>query len=131
MLKYFMGMVSLLAVSGFSFLAAETHTPPSLQKSCKFDIVKFCPKTFGAEDKILACLGARDKTELSLDCRTLLQSPEESYQACEADFAKFCAKVRPGQGRVIDCLDDHKQKLSKSCRSVVELALQNPGGNIN
>lgn len=131
MLKYFLGIAGLLVASGFSVLAADSQTPPSLQKSCKFDIVKFCPKAFGAEDKILACLGARDKTELSLNCRTLLQSPEESYQACEADFAKFCAKVRPGQGRVIDCLDDHKQKLSKSCRSVVELALQNPGGNIN
>ena len=131
MLKYFLGIAGLLLASGFLVLAADSHTPPSLQKSCKFDIVKFCPKAFGAEDKILACLGARDKTELSLDCRTLLQSPEESYQACEADFAKFCAKVRPGQGRVIDCLEGHKQKLSKRCRSVVELALQNPAGAIN
>jgi hypothetical protein len=128
MLKYFLVMASLLAVSGFSVLVADAQASPSLQESCKIDIVKLCPNTLGAEDKILICLNTHSKNEWSLDCRALLQSPEESYRACEADIVKFCAKVRAGQGRVIDCLDAHRQKLSKMCRSVVKIAMQNPVG---
>jgi hypothetical protein len=118
-------MATLLAASGFSVLVADSQTSPSLQKICKFDIVKFCFNTFGAEDKILMCLNSHSKNELSLDCRALLQGPEDSYRACEADIAKFCARVKPGQGRVIDCLDAHKHELSKICRSVVKIAMQN------
>lgn len=125
MLKYFLSMATLLAASGFSVLVADAQTSPSLQTTCKFDIVKFCSNTFGAEDRILICLNSHSKNELSLDCRSLLQGPEESYRACEADIVKFCARVKPGQGRVIDCLDAHKQKLSKICRSVVKIAMQN------
>jgi hypothetical protein len=128
MRKNMLWMVSLLAITGLSVFMADAQASPSLQESCQSDIQKLCPDTIGAEDKILMCLNKRSKNELTLDCSALVQGPEGSYRACEADIAKFCAGVKPGQGRVLDCLDSHKQKLSKPCRSVVKIAMQNPMG---
>ncbi len=126
--KHFAGMASLLAVSGLLVLTTDIQALPTLQESCKDDVAKFCPDASGAEGRILTCLVKHQMEELSLDCRALLQGPEASYLACEADIARFCARVQPGQGRVLDCLDAHKQRLSKPCRSVVKIAMQNPVG---
>ena len=44
----------------------------------------------------------------------------EQRAACRDDVKKFCAGITPGGGRILDCLAKQKDKLSDSCKKVVE-----------
>ena len=40
--------------------------------------------------------------------------------ACKDDAQKFCSGIKPGEGRILECLAPNKDKLTDSCRKVVE-----------
>jgi hypothetical protein len=41
---------------------------------------------------------------------------------CRADVEKLCPNVQPGGGRIIACLKQNKNKVSDSCKSMIEKA---------
>ena len=41
-------------------------------------------------------------------------------KACKADYEKFCRSTMPGGGRIIACLKKERERLSESCRKVVD-----------
>jgi hypothetical protein len=40
--------------------------------------------------------------------------------ACKDDAQKFSSGIKPGEGRILECLAPNKDKLTDSCRKVVE-----------
>ena len=40
--------------------------------------------------------------------------------ACKADYDKFCAGIAPGGGRIVACLDEKRDQLSATCKSVLD-----------
>ena len=104
---------------------AKTEEVPyrqSVEQVCKSDVEKYCAKVEPGQGRMKQCFDAH-KDKLTLDCRMLMQSPEESARTCEGDVAKFCAKVKPGDGRILDCLEAKREQLTPECRSVVKLQL--------
>jgi hypothetical protein len=57
---------------------------------------------------VVACFGA-----------TSAQSAN-SRGACKADYDKFCAGVAPTGGQVIACLQAKHDKLSATCKAVLD-----------
>jgi hypothetical protein len=45
-------------------------------------------------------------------------SPED--RACRADARRFCRNAIPDQFRVASCLQEHRNRLSRACRAVLE-----------
>ena len=100
----------------------EAPYQQSVEQVCKSDLEKYCAKVKPGQDRIKRCFAAH-QDKLTLDCRMLLQSPEESARTCKGDVAKFCAEIKPGDGRVLDCLEAKREQLTPECRSVVKLQL--------
>ena len=94
----------------------------SVEQVCKTDLEKYCAKVKPGQDRIKRCF-ATHQDKLTLDCRMLFQSPEESARTCKGDVARFCAQVKPGDGRVLACLEANREQLTPECRSVVKLQL--------
>lgn len=94
----------------------------SIEQICKSDVEKYCAKVDPGQGRMKQCFDTH-KDKLTLDCRMLMQSPEESARTCQGDVAKFCAKVKPGDGRILDCLEAKREQLTPECRSVVKLQL--------
>jgi hypothetical protein len=46
-------------------------------------------------------------------------TPEEQA-ACSPDAVKYCRDALPDTFRVLACLQDHREKLKKVCRDVLE-----------
>jgi serine/threonine protein kinase HipA of HipAB toxin-antitoxin module len=40
--------------------------------------------------------------------------------ACNADYNKFCAGTMPGGGRVVACLNKQHDRLTATCRKVLD-----------
>lgn len=50
----------------------------------------------------------------------LFQGTPEEQAACAPDSTKFCQDAIPDTFRVLACLQDHREKLRKVCRKVLE-----------
>jgi hypothetical protein len=50
----------------------------------------------------------------------LFQGTPEEQAACAPDSTKFCQDAIPDTFRVLACLQDHREKLRKVCRRVLE-----------
>jgi hypothetical protein len=55
----------------------------------------------------------------SLATPALAQTAAERA-ACEADAKKYCPGVRPIGGKLLECMSKNKDKLTDSCRKVIE-----------
>jgi len=44
----------------------------------------------------------------------------EEERACRGDAHRFCREDIPDQFRVASCLQEHRERLSRACRSVLE-----------
>jgi hypothetical protein len=40
--------------------------------------------------------------------------------ACKADYDKYCAGITPGGGRIVACLNKQRDRLSDTCRKVLD-----------
>jgi hypothetical protein len=40
--------------------------------------------------------------------------------ACKADYDKYCAGIAPGGGRIVACLNKQHNRLSETCRTVLD-----------
>jgi hypothetical protein len=40
--------------------------------------------------------------------------------ACKADYDKYCAGTMPGGGRVVACLNKQHDRLTETCRKVLD-----------
>ena len=40
--------------------------------------------------------------------------------ACKNDYKKFCSGIAPGGGRIVACLNKQHEKLSATCRTVID-----------
>ena len=108
-----------------SMAVTQTEEVPyrqSVEQVCKSDLEKYCAKIEPGQGRIERCFAAHHD-QLTLDCRMLIQSPEESARTCKGDAAKFCAGVKPGDSRILDCLEANREQLTPECRSVVKLQL--------
>jgi hypothetical protein len=45
---------------------------------------------------------------------------EKEHSACSVDAARFCSDDIPNTFKVLACLKDHRAKLKKACRQVLE-----------
>jgi hypothetical protein len=50
----------------------------------------------------------------------LFQGTPEEQAACAPDSTRFCQDAIPDTFRVLACLQDHREKLRKVCRKVLE-----------
>jgi len=50
----------------------------------------------------------------------LFQGTPEEQAACAPDSSRFCQDAIPDTFRVLACLQDHREKLRKVCRKVLE-----------
>jgi hypothetical protein len=50
------------------------------------------------------------------------QPTPEQRAACEADYNKFCLGMIPGEGRILACLGRQYDRLSESCKKLVDAA---------
>ncbi len=46
-------------------------------------------------------------------------APDQSG-ACKTDYVRYCAGIAPGGGRVVACLNKRHDKLSETCRKVLD-----------
>ncbi|MBV8791373.1 MAG: hypothetical protein JO237_04895 [Pseudolabrys sp.] len=51
---------------------------------------------------------------------SLFQGTPEERAACAPDSSRFCADAMPDTMKVLSCLQDHREKLRKICRKVLE-----------
>lgn len=49
-----------------------------------------------------------------------LEGTPEEQAACAPDSSRFCAEDIPDNLRVLACLQEHREKLRKVCRKVLE-----------
>ncbi len=45
---------------------------------------------------------------------------EKEHSACSVDAARFCSDDIPNAFKVLSCLKEHRAKLKKACRQVLE-----------
>jgi hypothetical protein len=50
----------------------------------------------------------------------LFSGTPEEQAACSPDAVRYCRDVLPETFRVLACLQDHREKLRKVCRDVLE-----------
>lgn len=50
----------------------------------------------------------------------LFQGTAEEQRACNNDATRYCVDAIPDTFRVLACLQEHRAKLTKACRSVLE-----------
>ena len=50
----------------------------------------------------------------------LFEGTPEEQAACSPDAKRFCKDAIPDTFRVLACLQDHREKLHKRCRIVLE-----------
>jgi len=58
----------------------------------------------------IACSGAASAQTATPDQRG----------ACKADYDKYCAGTMPGGGRVVACLNKQHDRLTATCRKVLD-----------
>ena len=51
---------------------------------------------------------------------SLFSGTPEEQAACSPDAVKFCRDVLPDTFPVLACLQEHREKLKKACRDVLE-----------
>jgi hypothetical protein len=49
-----------------------------------------------------------------------LQGTSAEQAACNPDATRYCVDVMPDTLAVLGCLQDHREKLRKACRKVLE-----------
>jgi hypothetical protein len=47
-------------------------------------------------------------------------APPDQRGACNADYNKYCAGTMPGGGRVVACLNKQHDRLTTTCRKVLD-----------
>jgi hypothetical protein len=50
----------------------------------------------------------------------LFQGTPEEQRACNPDATRYCVDAIPDTFRVLACLQQHREKLTKACRGVLE-----------
>jgi hypothetical protein len=50
----------------------------------------------------------------------LFQGTEQEQKACNPDATRYCVDAIPDTFRVLACLQEHRAKLTKACRGVLE-----------
>jgi hypothetical protein len=50
----------------------------------------------------------------------MMQGSPEEQQACAPNVDRFCKDAVPDTFRVLACLKDHRERLSRACRQVLE-----------
>jgi hypothetical protein len=48
------------------------------------------------------------------------QSPSAEEKACRGDAHRFCRDALPDEFRVASCLQEHRDRLSRACRAVLD-----------
>jgi Cysteine rich repeat len=64
-------------------------------------------------------LAAQDTAPAGPGLFSFKGTPQEQA-ACSPDAARFCSDAIPDTFRVLACLQDHREKLRKACRRVLE-----------
>jgi Cysteine rich repeat len=64
-------------------------------------------------------LAAQDTAPTSHGLFSFKGTPQEQA-ACSPDAARFCSDAIPDTFRVLACLQEHREKLRKACRQVLE-----------
>ena len=67
----------------------------------------------------MRCLVAAALLMAGLSSAALAQTAEQRT-ACQGDAKKLCPGIMPGGGRVLECLAKQKDKLSDTCKKVIE-----------
>ena len=47
-------------------------------------------------------------------------APPDPRGACKADYDKYCAGTMPGGGRVVACLNKQHDRLTATCKKVLD-----------
>jgi hypothetical protein len=64
-------------------------------------------------------LAAETKPKSTTDSGALKGTAQEE-SACSPDAARFCSDAIPDNLAVLACLKDHREKLKKACKQVLE-----------
>jgi|BarGraNGADG00212_1021973.scaffolds.fasta_scaffold88042_2 hypothetical protein len=68
---------------------------------------------------LVAVLTAASSTVIA---QGLMQGTPEEQAACRPDTRRFCHAIKPGSGNesFLSCLQEHRERLSRACRAVLE-----------
>jgi len=72
---------------------------------------------------VLVATGGARAQALGQDHQSDANSPTgtpKEQSACSPDAARYCSDDMPDTFKVLDCLKDHRAKLRKACREVLE-----------
>jgi hypothetical protein len=97
---------------------------------CKVELEKYCKDVTPGEQRVLACLYARND-KLSSQCEYALYEVAAQLERavaaltyvaneCDADLEKLCSNVEPGEGRLLNCLKKNEKQVSERCKNAVK-----------
>jgi hypothetical protein len=119
------GILSIVSIALALAFAGAAAAKDEGGRPCKADVQKFCKDVKPGGGRIIACLKEHE-SDLSPECKAAgakaKDKMSEAKEACKGDLDKYCKGVQPGQGRLVKCLADNKDKLSGSCKGVIENA---------
>ena len=131
------GAVAILTcITAVSVVIHSARSDDAVLADCKSEIDRFCfdvPHEAGA---IPVCLSGHLEA-LSRSCKTALErkgpgwgrqggSGGSGFQGrvrseCRNEIAEFCSGIEHGEGRVPACLEQHRRKLSHTCKLVLAI----------
>jgi hypothetical protein len=97
---------------------------------CKVELEKYCKDVTPGEQRVLACLYARND-KLSSQCEYALYEVAAQLERavaaltyvaneCDTDLEKLCSSVEPGEGRLLNCLKKNEKQVSERCKNAVK-----------
>ncbi|WP_072396829.1 hypothetical protein [Hyphomicrobium sp. CS1GBMeth3] len=105
--------------------AQEMRTAQALpmRQACAQDYMRFCRGVLPGGGRIIDCLNANAE-RLSQTCFQTLAlrglSSAGALRACTADYNRLCRGTVPGWGRGLACLVDNLDKVSPTCRNLLD-----------
>jgi hypothetical protein len=93
---------------------------------CKDDISKLCKDIKPGKGAIANCLTEHVNAlsasckEHTIDAAERVEKAKKFHEACKGDSAKFCWDNRSRRLGVVKCLEENENKLSTSCKGLIE-----------
>jgi hypothetical protein len=118
-----MKLRTLIPLLSFALALSFAGAAAAKEGPCKDDVQKFCKDVKPGGGRIVKCLKEHE-ADLSDSCKAAQSKAKEKVseakESCNDDVQKYCKGVQPGQGRIVKCLADNKDKLSGSCKGVID-----------
>ncbi len=93
---------------------------------CKDDVSKLCKDVKPDKGAIANCLKEHENAlsasckEHTIDAAERVEKAKKFHDACKGDSSKLCGDNRSRRLGVVKCLEENENKLSASCKDMIE-----------